>query len=82
MDASAAPGPPPGWHTPEMRAAAALLGSYERQMQSVEGALKVRGRPPVRLLPSHACAEAAFMAGYDGTVSWCVNRKARSYLGL
>ena len=30
------------WHTPGMRAAAALLSSYERQVQSVEGALKVR----------------------------------------
>lgn len=31
-----------GRQAPSMRLAAALLGSYERQIQSVEGALRVR----------------------------------------
>ena len=31
-----------GRQVPSMRLAAALLGSYERQIQSVEGALRVR----------------------------------------
>ena len=35
-----------GRQTPSMRLAAALLGSYERQIQSVEGSLRVRA-PPV-----------------------------------
>lgn len=31
-----------GQHTPTMRLAAALLSSYERQVQSIEGSLRVR----------------------------------------
>ena len=41
--------PAASWHTPGMRAAAALLSSYERQVQSVEGALKV----PCLFSPTH-----------------------------
>lgn len=33
-----------GRQTPRMRMAAALLGSYERQIQSVEGSLRVRSQ--------------------------------------
>jgi hypothetical protein len=58
--------PAASWHTPGMRAAAALLSSYERQVQSVEGALKV----PARV--SHkACLPEGFHQAGCACLLWC-----------
>lgn len=49
-----------GRQTPRMRLAAALLGSYERQIQSVEGSLRVGH--PVCLL--HCCGVVCCHEGF------------------